>query len=1000
MWFLAILACGAGDPSDDSGATTAPSATCAPTEEVCDGVDQDCDGQIDNGLPTSLSWKDEDGDGHGTEGTGVQHCAAPGWVASGDDCNDDDPAINPGASEVCGGGDEDCDDLVDEQDPDLDPAGTTAYYADTDRDGYGDPGSAVVACEAPFGTITDGSDCDDRDPGANPGATEVCGGADEDCDGLADDLDPSVDPATLTRFYADADGDGHGDAAAPSDACIVPAGTAAVADDCDDLDAAVWDGSATWRSDGDGDGYGDPATASAPACHSPAPDLVSSGVGDDCDDGNAAIHPNAADLPLDGVDQDCDGVDRRIYAYVADRYSGVVSRIDATDGTRTDFSTGNGDMIGLAHADDGRTWVARYNTGIVTEIAADGARRDVVSGLTEADGLWWDPATARLLVVDSPAGNVWEVDPVTQARVRLAGGFLAPIHAVRVPGSTDVYVSDRTGPDHLSRIDAAGVVTTAAHLPFAADSIAPADLGGFLYVSGSADSVVAEVELATGHVTMLPIATAVPAGMCRDPFGPEILVDEHDLGVVQVLEDGLVSELAAGVGNPWGCAGDRDADSDGDGLWSARLGGDDCDDTVPGSVVVTLYADADGDGHGDPARTRDGCGPLTGWSLLGDDCDEADPTRYPGAPEACDGLDHDCDGLVDDADPDLDPSAFPTWGLDADLDGFGDPSITAVACGAGPPGYVADTTDCDDGDAAIHPGAAEITGDGVDQDCDGLDSAGTVYVAERYIGQVWAIDRATGAATVAWSGLGELIGLARAPDGRIWVTRFAARTVAELNFDGTFTDIFGGFTAPTALSYDPSTDSLLAVDEGAGAVLELFPSTGRQVLVANGFADPISAVRFPGRPEIWVSQRSAPEVKVIDALGAITVGAVVPGGTDSLVAGDGGATLFASTGSSGEINVIDTATGVVTPYASGLAFPYGMCRDPGGPGVLVSLHDVGDVIVLDPAQSVFSGAPTNPWQCADDLPADSDGDGAWALRIGGDDCDDSDPAVFPGQGCP
>lgn len=106
-----------------------------------------------------------------------------------------------------------------------------------------------------------------------------------------------------------------------------------------------------------------------------------------------------------------------------------------------------------------------------------------------------------------------------------------------------------------------------------------------------------------------------------------------------------------------------------------------------------------------------------GWSA-GTDCDDEDPDIHPGAAEVCDGVDEDCDGAVDDH-PRLGADGLASFYADADGDGVGG-AVATAACDA-PEGHVATTGDCDDGDASVHPGAAEVCLDGVDQDCDGAD---------------------------------------------------------------------------------------------------------------------------------------------------------------------------------------------------------------------------------------------------------------------------------------
>ena len=85
------------------------------------------------------------------------------------------------------------------------------------------------------------------------------------------------------------------------------------------------------------------------------------------------------------------------------------------------------------------------------------------------------------------------------------------------------------------------------------------------------------------------------------------------------------------------------------------------------------------------------------------------------APEVCNGRDDDCDGAVDEDLP-----LVESW-PDADGDSYG-AAVEAVWTCAGAPDVAERSDDCDDAEAEVHPGAAEICADGVDSDCDGADS--------------------------------------------------------------------------------------------------------------------------------------------------------------------------------------------------------------------------------------------------------------------------------------
>lgn len=169
--------------ADNDGAPD--SADCAPddplirpdTVEVCDGYDQNCDGNIDEGIDKT-GFIDQDGDGYGD--SEVPSCdGAPGFVAQGGDCDENDPNVHPAVPDGCDGIDNDCDDALDED-------GTTSVYFDIDGDGYGSDQNGKTGCvDSQWVTLS--GDCDESTVAISPAATELCDTVDNDCDGSADD---------------------------------------------------------------------------------------------------------------------------------------------------------------------------------------------------------------------------------------------------------------------------------------------------------------------------------------------------------------------------------------------------------------------------------------------------------------------------------------------------------------------------------------------------------------------------------------------------------------------------------------------------------------------------------------------------------------------------------------------------------------------------------------------------------------------------------------------
>lgn len=390
-----------GDCADDDEAR-APSAP-----EVCDGDDDDCNGLIDDGVRIT-GYADADGDGFGVDSPTSTGCTIPvGYAAGNGDCDAANAAVNPGAIEVCNGADDDCDRLVDDADPDLDPASATTFYTDADADGYG--AEPVLACELPPGaaerdgdcddanaafnpteaescteetdyncdgfvgyTDHDGDgfaacvECDDGDAAVRPDATEQCNDVDDDCDGAIDDGDESLDRSTASVWYRDDDGDGYG--AAEAQACLAPAGHVATGGDCDDDEAAVFPGAAEVCNevDDDCDGDTDDADAgldlsTATAWHTDADadtygtsitlvttcDPPGGTVADDtdCDDTVATVNPGARETCND-ADDDCDGaIDSGTGAW-----SDTFDDNDITDWTVVDggWSVSSGVVLGYS----------------------------------------------------------------------------------------------------------------------------------------------------------------------------------------------------------------------------------------------------------------------------------------------------------------------------------------------------------------------------------------------------------------------------------------------------------------------------------------------------------------------------------------------------------------------------------------------------------------------------------------------------------------------------
>jgi hypothetical protein len=631
---LRLAVTGGGEDADGDGHTTVTDcddsdpAVYPGAPEVCNGVDDDCDGAIDEGFD-----KDEDG---------FTTCAG--------DCNDANPLIHPGATEVCNSIDDDCDGAIDEG-FDGDGDGYTACGGDCDDadplvhpnspescNGIDDNCNGFVDEEFDGdgdGFTACGGDCNDADPLVHPGATEVCNGADDDCDGTIDE-----------GFDADADGfrtcDGDCDDADPA---IHPGATEICNGFDDDCDGAVDEG-----FDGDGDGFttcGGDCDDADPLIHPGRPELCN-GIDDDCDLATDEGQPETCN----GIDDDCDGlIDEGFPDTDGDGLGDCVDPDDDGDGVPDDSD--------CAPLDYSMTALP----GVAGPLSA------------QTDG-----ALSRFTWDQVPQAHVYNI---YRGEVSVTAGWAFHSVCVLSEGASASYEDAALPPP-----------------------------GSLYYYLQAGTNLCGEGSLGTGSD-----GSSRPRDQPCEPQGRDTDAD----GVLD-LSDNCPLAL-----NP------DQADADRDGR------GDACDNCP--AVSNPTQADRDGNGQGDHCQDLDGDG------FTADvDCRDDAPAIHPGAPEACNEIDDDCDGVVDEGFAKGEACSAGTGACERTGVTVCSADGTGTTCGAVPgapepetcngvdddcdgsvdegfdqdgDGYTSCGGDCEDGNAAVHPGATEVF-NGVDDDCNNV----------------------------------------------------------------------------------------------------------------------------------------------------------------------------------------------------------------------------------------------------------------------------------------
>ena len=666
---------GDGDPvcsdCDDTDATVSSQVSV----DACDGVDNDCDGLVDPGFDNDLD--------------GVSDCGTGGAT---EDCDDTDPTVYPGASELCDGVDNDCDTVLGADEVDAD-------------------GDLVSACAG---------DCDDTDPTIWPGAPELCNGIDDNCSGDA------------TDESSDVDGDGY---AACSGGSVL---------DCDDTSASIYPGATEIPGNGidedcdgvdvfgcfedlDGDGFG--STSTINSTDSDCLDAGESTVDTDCDDTDPLVFLGATEVPNDGIDQDCDGADT-VTCFEDLDGDGIGSSV-VVEGSGSCTGTGLSMLDG--DCDDGDAAIGPF-----ADEVCDGVDNDCDASTNEAfdadgdafslcDGDCDDADAARSPgLLEECNGVDDDCDGTTDEMLDGDGDGLSVCDGDCDDGDDDVF------PGATEQCNGADDDCDGTLSPTEKDE----DGDGFVPCADDCDD---------GDAAVNPDATEVDCdGLdndCDGSFGGGE-VDLDGDGVTACDGDCEPYEPTAFPGGTEICDGvDNDCDSaslaeelddDGDG-WAECAG--DCDDAdpaaYPGAPEDPSGPDTNCDGLiGDSDADGDG------YSVGDGDCNDDDPDVNPAQAEVCDGADTDCDGSffpgeLQDADADgfidcadcnaLDPAVNPDAeevcnGIDDDCDGYGVPE---GELDIDEDGVIACAGDCNDRNPYVRPGILENCEDGIDNDCDG-----------------------------------------------------------------------------------------------------------------------------------------------------------------------------------------------------------------------------------------------------------------------------------------